>query len=372
MTRVKRAIICSTSNFATDYRIHKLRETLVSMGYEVELLGRRHPKEERVESEGVRYMRLLTWHSAIFYAEFNVRLMWRLLWGKRVDLVVSIDLDTLLGCQMAARMRGERLLWDSHELFPEVPEIANKPRVKKVWWWVQDVCMRRLRKGDVTMTVCKTIADILGERYGREFLVVRNVPMGTRKVCEKKREGAFTLLYQGAVNVGRGIEETIGALGMLEGVRLVIVGGGDVMDEVKALVKEKGVEDRVDIVGRVPFTALPEYMADADMGLALFKDMSLNYRYALPNRVFDFIHARLPILGSKLPEIERIVEGEDVGVCIETLTAESIAEAVRRVISEPELLKKWKENMGRVAEVYTWERDSEKFIKALKQGEDSK
>lgn len=367
----RRATICSQSNFATDYRVEKMRRTLSSLGYSVTLLGRNHPREGRRGGGHTQYMRLLTWRGPLFYLELNVRLFLRLLLGGRQALVVSIDLDTLPGCLAAARLRGFRLVWDSHELFPEVPEIAHKAFVRRTWWHIQDFCVPCLRPGDIGVTVCQSIADILQERYGRRFLVVRNAPARDRQeaVAEARRGGGasrpFTLLYQGAVNIGRGVEEAIEALAELAGCRLVVVGDGDVLGAARELAERVGVADRVEFVGRVPFERLPAYMAAADLGLVMLRNLCLNYRYALPNRVFDFIGAGLPILACRLPEIEKIVEGEDVGMCMERLTAKDMAEAVRLAEAHPDMLERWRSNMLRLAPTLTWEAETAELVGML-------
>lgn len=365
------ATICSQSNFATDYRVEKMRRTLTSLGYSVTLLGRSHPREGRRGGGFIRYMRLLAWRGPLFYLELNVRLFLHLLLGARQSLVVSVDLDTLPGCLAASRLRGFRLMWDSHELFPEVPEIAHKPLVRRTWWQIQDFCVPCLRPGDICVTVCQSIADILQGRYGRRFLVVRNVPARDRMeaVAEARREHRpqrpFTLLYQGAVNIGRGVEEAIEALVGLRECRLVVVGDGDVLGAARELAERTGVADRVEFVGRVPFERLPAHMADADLGLVLLRDLGLNYRLALPNRVFDFIGAGLPILACRLPEIEKIVEGEDVGMCIESLTADELSAAVQSIEARPETLEHWMGNMLSLAPALTWEAETAELVGML-------
>ncbi len=378
-----RAVICSQSDFATDYRVEKMRQTLTSLGYDVTLVGRSHPYENRVSSSHVDYMRHIFWHGPLFYAELNLRLFLRLLFGKSWDLIVSIDLDTLAGCQAAARIRGTRLLWDSHELFPEVPEIAGKPMVKKVWWAIQNHCVPRLRKTDIAVTVCKSIADIFLERYGREFLVVRNAPLASRlteapKVDRDKDGRPFTILYQGAVNLGRGVEEMICALPLLPECRFLVVGDGDMLDKAKALAAKMDVEDRVDFIGRVPFKDLAPYMAKSDVGLVLLKNISLNYQYALPNRIFDFIQAGLPIIGSRLPEIESIVEKQQdedgtplpVGLCIDSMGPDALAEAIKGVMYDPARSALWRRNMTRLAPHMTWEQETEKIKIEIEKSEE--
>ncbi len=356
-----RAVICSQSNFATDYRVEKMRQTLTYCGYEVSLLGRRHPRESREEGRSAHYMRLLFWRGPLFYAELNIRLALHLLLHRRADLIVSIDLDTLAGCMAASRIRSSRLLFDSHELFPEVPEIAGKPFVKRVWQAVQDFCVPRLRASDVAVTVCQSIADVFRSRYGRRFLVVRNVPLAGRADSASAREAGpsrpFTILYQGAVNVGRGVEEVIEALPSLPGCRFVVVGDGDVMPEARRLAASLGLTGRVDFVGRVPFSSLGPYMSGADLGVVFMKDLSLNQRFALPNRVFDFIQAGLPILANRLPEMSRIVEGEGVGLCVGQVSASAVAQAISGVMGRPADLARWRANELRLAPKLTWQNE---------------
>ena len=368
---MKKAIICSQSDFTTDYRIHKMARTLTVAGYEVSFLGRRHPHHTKEQGERTHLMKLLFYKSALFYAEFNIRLFLYLLFHKRVDLVVSIDLDTLLGCVVGTGMKRERLMFDSHEYFPEVPEIARKRVIKWAWRKIQDICVPKV---DICVTVCESIADIFYERYGRRFIVVRNVPLterakqvAARSEYRKSGNEPFTILYQGAVNIGRGLEEMIMAMKSLEGCRLVVVGDGAIMEEVKELVRAEGVGDRVSFEGRKPFDELAVYMARADVGIVFTKDMCLSYHLSLPNRIFDFIQACLPIVCNRLPEVERIVEGSKVGHCIESITVPEIVEAIRTCMRNPDLLAEWKTNARRLRDSLTWEIEARKLRTVLEQ-----
>lgn len=367
----KRAIICSQSNFATDYRIEKMRQTFVAAGYDVLLLGRRHPREAREQKPGTRYMRLLFWHGPLFYAELNIRIALYLIFHRKVDLFDAIDLDTLPGCLLASNIRRTRLMFDSHELFPEVPEIADKPVVKKVWWRIQDFCVPRMRPSDIRVTVCQSIADVFKQKYGADFIVVRNAPLAERaeqlKDAEQPADGdrLFNILYQGAVNVGRGVEEAIEALPSLPDCRLTVVGDGDMMDAARKMATDKGVDDRVTFTGRKPFGELAPYMASADLGLVFMKNTSLNQYYALPNRLFDFIQAGLPILGNNIPETSRLIRGHDLGLCIENVDATSIAQAVSDIKSHPDHLATWRANMKALAPSLTWEADAAQLAEVL-------
>ena len=119
-------------------------------------------------------------------------------------------------------------------------------------------------------------------------------------------------------------------------------------------------------------------MAKTDVGLVLLRNISLNYQYALPNRVFDFIQAGLPIIGSRLPEIESIVEKQQdeegtplpVGMCIDTMDADALAEAIRGIISDPMRTTLWRKNMARLAPRLTWEQEAEKIKVEVKRREE--
>jgi hypothetical protein len=140
-------------------------------GFEVELVGR--------NELGVRNKK--TWK---FYAEYNLRLWWRLM-RTRCDIVWANDTDTLPACWMAARMKRRRLVMDSHELFPEVPELVDRPRVKRVWEKIEDWLLPRC---DVNITVCQSIADYYKARYGVEMTVVRNISGVTELLSDKVTE----------------------------------------------------------------------------------------------------------------------------------------------------------------------------------------
>ena len=113
-------------------------------------------------------MRLLFRRSALFYAEYNMRLLLKLLL-MRADAFYANDSDTLPACCWAARLRGKKLLFDAHELFPDVPELVGKPRVQRVWKWVERTCLPRV---DAAFTVSQSVAEEYRRRYGVAMTVV--------------------------------------------------------------------------------------------------------------------------------------------------------------------------------------------------------
>src|SRR5690606_18505474 len=113
-----------------------------------------------------------------------------------------------------------------------------------------------------------------------------------------------------------------------------------------------------------PYLQLMEYTRSCDLGLSLDKDTNLNYRLALPNKIFDYIQAEIPVLVSDLPELSRIVDGFEVGVKIKDLNPNALAEAIEFVFENEERYKQWKKNTAYAAEILCRENE-EKVLDIL-------
>ena len=341
-----------TNDLVTDRRVMRHAAALRGEGYEVLLVGRNDLK--------VRCRR--GWR---FYAEYNLRLWWRLL-RTRTDVVWANDTDTLLGCYVAARMRGRKLVMDAHELFPEVPELIGRERVKRVWERLE---RRLMPKCDVLFTVCQSIADYYRERYGVRMTVVRNISElkvdGGQWTVGSRDEGSAgslkTLLYQGAVNVGRGVDWAIDALEFLPDCRLVVAGGGDLLEEMRGYAAGKVWCDRVEFMGRLVPEELTRLTLTADVGLVMLEDMGLSYHYALPNRIGDFVAAGVPMVVSDLPEMASVVRRFGVGTVMEGTGGRALAEAVKRVLS-----RDWREeDFAEARKDMDWEREKRKMTECV-------
>ncbi|MCB0769930.1 MAG: glycosyltransferase, partial [Flavobacteriales bacterium] len=306
-------------------------------GYEVLLVGRMLPGSPALERPyRFKRMRLIFSKGAMFYAEYNLRLFILLMFSK-CDLILANDLDSLLAAHLGRR--GRKLVYDSHEYFTEVPELVGRP-ARKVWLAIERWIFPKLEH---VITVNDSIADAYRDRYGKRPAVVRNIPMPrdlgpkpSRADLDLPTDRTILIMQGSGINVQRGAEETVLAMKELPGCLLLLVGGGDAWPVLQRMVKEHELGDRVRMIPRMPYEAMMQYTRNADLGLSLDKDTNLNYRYSLPNKLFDYFRAGIPVLVTDLPEVAGIVRRFDAGVVLPAPEPGKIVAAVRTLVGDPE------------------------------------
>ena len=352
------------NDLVTDNRVHKVAVSLKKMGFEPLLIGRLLPESHQVERDYQTHrMKLVFRTGPLFYFEYNLRLFFRLL-KTRVDVLVANDLDTLPANFLAAKIKRKPLVYDSHEYFTEVPELIGRPVVRSIWIGLEKLLVPRV---NVAYTVCDSIAEVYHDLYQVDFKVVRNLPVcsKTEKITHpmasshRMSNSSKIILYQGALNLGRGIEAAIRAMQYLEETELWLAGDGDLTDQLKQLVSELKLGGKVKFLGRLPLAELSRITRKADLGISLEEDLGLNYRFALPNKLFDYIQAGVPVLVSNLPEMKRIVEHYQIGVIAETHQRKELAGLFKTALDDQEKRTVWKQNLLMAAKELCWENEEE-------------
>jgi glycosyltransferase involved in cell wall biosynthesis len=303
--------------------------------------------------------------SFFFYAEYNIRLFFYLLFDK-TDLYLSNDTDTLVANYLASRIRRKPLVFDAHEMFPEVPEVVDRKHVQLFWTKIEDWIFPKLNH---SYTVCQSIATIYNNKYGIDMQVVRNLPFSEQAVATQPpldSRGKKILLYQGAVNLGRGIEWVIDAMPYLNDFMFYVIGDGDVIEELKAKVTNLHLNDKVIFTGRVPFEELPAYTECADIGINLLENRGLNYFYSLPNRIFDYIRKNIPVLASDFPEIRKIVAHYKVGTLVSNTEPLFLANAIKELAAQGIN----EAGFSAANAELTWEKESETLLRVIEQAKE--
>ena len=349
---MNRAIVSVINDLVTDQRVSKSCLALQKAGYEVLLVGRKQRKSPPMDERpyDTHRMKLLFEKGPFFYAEYNFRLFFFLLFH-RANLLLSNDLDTILPNFFISRLKGCKMLFDSHEYFTETPELVNRPKVQCVWKRIEGFVVPKL---DEMITVCDSIADLFREKYGVKVHVIRNIP--PRKALPPKGDKValglptdkHLLILQGSgINIQRGAEELVQAMTLLDDCFLMIIGGGDVLPILKQMVEELNITDRVRFVPRMPYQQMMAYTQLAELGFCLDKDT---------------IQAGVPIVASHLTEIEKIVRQYGLGLFIENHEPETIAAAIREGLSDEARRDQWKQNLQVAARDLCWENEEGKLL----------
>jgi len=150
----------------------------------------------------------------------------------------------------------------------------------------------------------------------------------------------------------------------IEGAELWLAGDGDLTSDLKEMVVEMKLESKVKFLGRLPLNQLYEITRQADLGISLEEDLGLNYRFALPNKLFDYIQAGVPVLVSNLPEMMHIVKYYQIGTIAETHERMELAELLRKALFDQEKRQMWKQNLPKAAKELCWENE-EKILKEV-------
>jgi glycosyltransferase involved in cell wall biosynthesis len=386
-----RITVSVTNDLVIDQRVHKICTTLKQNGYQVKLTGCRFGYSKPLEREyNTCRLKLLFNKSFLFYAEYNIRLFLYLLFTK-TDVLLSNDTDSLPANYLVSKIRRKPLIFDAHEMFPELPELVDHKFVKWFWTKIEDRIFPKLK---YTYTVCQSIADIYNRRYKMNMQVIRNIPVAERiKIADPSAnaitndahattapaitptnfnqgitdlainvKGKKILLYQGAVNIGRGLEWMIDAMPYLDDYVFYVLGDGDILNELKAKVKHDHLENQVLFLGKIPFEQLSAYTRCADIGINLLDNKGLNYYYSLPNRIFDYMRNHIPVLTVNFPEIRKIVAHYGIGTLVDNHEPVFLAKTIREMSAKG----KNEEGFARANAELSWEKESIVLLQILK------
>ncbi len=358
-TITKTIAVSVTNDLVTDNRVHKVCSSLVKFGYSVILIGRKLPQSLPINQRTYQTirMRLIFTKGLCFYAEYNIRLFFLLLFTK-ADVLLANDLDSLLANYLVGKIKNKPLVFDSHEYFTEVPELIHRPQVQKVWKKIEQFIVPKIKNA---YTVCDSIADLFKQEYGTDFKVVRNVPLARNNVTipdnKKIKDTRKIILYQGALNIGRGLPQLLDTMQYIDGALLLIAGDGDIAEELKSQAAKLKLNDKVRFLGKLPLEEVNHITKQAHLGLSIEEDMGLNYRFALPNKLFDYIQAGVPVMVSNLPEMAKIVSKYNLGLILQSHDPKIMSGTITEALTNTDLRKIWKENLQRAASEFIWEKE---------------
>lgn len=354
---LKRIYFTVTNDLTYDQRMHRICTSLAENGYAVTLVGRKLPSSLPLKQEKFQQKRVYCFFKKgkLFYAEYNVRLFFFLLF-KKMDAICAIDLDTILPCLSISRWKKIPRIYDAHELFTGLKEVETRPRIKKLWTRVEKKAVPAFKYG---YTVSESIAEEFERRYGVKYSVVRNIPR-LKEFNNAPSKEKF-ILYQGAVNEARGFEYLIPAMKQIN-YKLVVCGDGNFMDQLKQLIRNNNVEDKVELKGMLSPAELWAISQTATVGMGLAENTGLNQYLALPNKFFDYIHAGLPQIVMNFPEYVKINRQFEVAVLMDGLDPDQIAATVNNLMANSVLYQRLRKNCLDARQVLNWQQEEKKLL----------
>lgn len=361
----KKIIVSVTNDLTYDQRVHKVCLSLLDMGFDVLLIGRILPNSKELKMPySVKRFKLLFNNGFLFYAAYNIRLFLFLLF-KKVDILHSNDLDTLFANWLISKIRRKKIVYDSHEYFTGVPEIQQRPLVKKTWEKIEQLIFPKLQN---VFTVNQSIANIYKEKYKVEVKVLRNLPLKEKIKRTQSKESLNLpsnkniIILQGAgINIDRGAEELLEAVAISEDLFLCIVGSGDVIDFLMKRSESLDLIDKVLFTGKLNYQEMMQYTMNSDLGVSLDKDTNINYRLSLPNKIFDYVKAGIPVVCSNLIEVSNVVNQFQIGLISPSHNPKDILNTINELL-ENNNQNQYLPNLNNALEELNWENEVKVLI----------
>ena len=361
------------NEFRNDARVLKEAQTLQSAGYEVTVHALHTPgvtQEREVLADGVKVVRVARsplWrlrkdkpsssnasHSianskgagvigsiglktqvlrVIARLWTHAGLLWQMI-KSRPDIVHAHDVNTLPTAWLAARLSGAKLVYDAHEISTSREGYSS---FRKLVALVEKFLMPR---ADGTITTTDARAKFFARAYGiARPVVLQNRPRAQTLVKSNRIREELSLtkpwpiiLYQGGIQQGRGLERLVSVAAEVPDAYFVFIGGGRLEQTLKDIVSELKLKERVHFISTVALAELPFYTASADIGVQPIENTCLNHYTTDSNKLFEYVHAGLPVISSALPEIRKVIYQYNLGVLVKPGCSVSLTQAIKSMV----------------------------------------
>lgn len=356
-------------DYGDDDRIVRLQADPKSFRVENIVLRTYKLVRQRLTMNGplMRFMKMLAWRLFIDQERYYLNLFLPTVLQFRPDIIVAHDLPMLPVACLAARETGASIVYDSHELFSE-QEYSG--REKRRWRQIES---RYIGQADAVITINDSIARELKSRYRLSDVSViynaekRHADQARKTIIQDRLSlGADrkVLLFQGGLTAGRNLDTLVAAMRYVKNpaIALVILGEGFLEQSLKKYTERHGLQNRVYFLPAVGFSDIYEYTLSADAGVIPYQATCLNNYLCTPNKLFEFISARLPIVASAMPELQNFIQGRNIGLVGDTNSPVSFASLIEDFFENRARMTDWKKNLSLASEEINWEVEGRKIV----------
>ncbi len=361
----KKILVSVINNISTDQRVEKVCDSLEKNGYEISLIGTNlNGLPELNRNYETQRFSLLFQKKFLLFAEFNTKLFFKLLFkADKNTLLLANDLDALLPNYLVSRIKKIPLVFDSHEIYSELPSVQGRFS-QKVWKKLERYLIPKM---NYFYTVSNGYARYFQEQYGNLPEVISNAPNYYFQKNSDRQDNKV-IIYQGVIKESRGLEYLLKAMSFIPEYELWVVGYGTYEKKLKKLTSDLNLKN-IKVLGWKTPAELRELTRLASVGVSLEENLGLSYYYALPNKIFDYIHSGIPVVGTYLPEIKTIIQENQIGEVISQHDPKEIAEKIRFVITKGK--NTYQENLEKTAKKYCWEKQEETLLIIFRQASNS-
>ena len=358
------------SDLRFDYRVFREASALHQAGHRISIITSVFSPDPLSDWSGFDL------HTIPFQRSSSLRLSYPRFWHQahrllrhlRADVYYAHDLDALWPAARAARRFDAPLIYDSHELWLDQSALVQRPTVRAFWSQLEKRLIKRVTH---TIAVSPSIARTLEQRYGLDAVtVVRNLPLYREPVPGNLIRDRLQLpaerpvaLYQGGFLLHNGLADQVEAAADLDGAALVLIGDGPCETALKNQVARAGLEETVYFIPRVPFRELHAYTCSADLGLCLIKGTGQSFYYSMPNKLFEYMMAGLPVLASDFPEMRSVIRQSGAGEVIDPADVAAIGQKMRAILGDAQKRLAYRRAALAAAPHYCWEGESDKLVR---------
>ncbi|MEM8484187.1 MAG: glycosyltransferase [Bacteroidota bacterium] len=346
-------------------RALKQLEVLTAAGYDVHVVGLAAAPASEMLYERIRLQLLerpsgggpkFFWQTHQLFSAYVA--------GVKARAYHASDLYVLPALSGRVKKTGGKLVYDARERYPYVASTVGRPWARFFWEMLES---RHIRRADSVFTVSQSIASHIAASYNIALPdVLYNVPAFKKAVpSEQLREtldiavSQTVILHQGKMQKSRGCLLLLQAMQHVAGATLVFLGDGPLRQPLEVAVAQYGLQDRVKFKAAVLPDELHAFTCSADIGVTLLEDTCLNHRYALPNKLFEYLMAGVPVLGSDLPEVGGVIEDYGVGRVVDASDPAQIGAVLQEMVDAPADRAKWAAASPAVFETFNWENASQ-------------
>ncbi|MCW8810558.1 MAG: glycosyltransferase family 4 protein, partial [Ignavibacteriaceae bacterium] len=304
---------------------------------------------------------------------FYLRFIWHIklkLITTKASIIFAEDIYTLPFIIILGKLKRAKIYYDSRELFGYLAALKDKKLKQTFWKWTQKIF---IKKADYVIVTGAMDAEFLKKEFElKNILLLRNLPRYYKPTLNLDLHSHLQIdidkkiiFYQGVLLKGRGIEKVFEVLKDLTDHVFVIAGGGEFEENYKKLASEMDLVDQVYFLGKLTQEDLPKVTASADVGVSLIENLSKSYYYALPNKLFEYIMAEVPVIVSNLPQMKEIIDKYDVGFVVEFDNKDELISAIKKLTEDSSLHESKKQNCHIASQELNWEKEITTLLKTL-------